>query len=510
MRRCLAFVALALAACQEGPSHDIPLHDIDVVADEPARAPSIVSLAHGGQKGPIPVNTELELAVKATDPANTGLTYTWSATGGTVEAEGERAVWRTPPEAGVYALTVKVSDAAGASAETRVNVAVSSTISGDVIALQGNGAPTTVESGRDQVGTYCSIDVDTNRRPHITYYNSTHDQIRYAHWDGAQWVLRIVDGPGFNTGRVAGPASYVKVGADGHPRVAYVAGGGIYFAQWNGTTWQRTSTAIAQGFLTSLALNPALGQEPAVTYMPSSSSSSSSYSSLVFAQRTSGTWSAETLLSGLTDTDCTYSRTLSPGNVVFSPDGTAHMAAWNECIRNYIYNGSTYVYPYRGGLVYFERNPSTKAWANIYLAGTGSTLERSSSSGGGGFGAPRMVRTANGGFALATTGSAVDTTTNTFKSYSGLLYRAPGTTNWQLSFVDSDFSRYDVGFTPDNKPLLTTSDGGLELISTDSQGFWTYTYVGAVDSGSHPLSLAVDSAGQPHICYSLYGSLRYF
>jgi hypothetical protein len=112
--------------------------------------------------------------------------------------------------------------------------------------------------------------------------------------------------------------------------------------------------------------------------------------------------------------------------------------------------------------------------------------------------------------AIATTGNALDTASNTFKPYNGLFYRAPGGTTWQHSFVDSSFSRYDVGFTPDNKPLLTTSHGGLELISTDAQGFWTYTYVGAVDSGSYPLSLAVDSAGQPHICYSYAGSLRYF
>ena len=121
-----------------------------------------------------------------------------------------------------------------------------------------------------------------------------------------------------------------------------------------------------------------------------------------------------------------------------------------------------------------------------------------------------MVRASNGALALATTGNYLDTTTNTFKSYSGLSYRAPGSTNWQLSFVDATFSRYDLGFTPDNKPLLTTSHSGLELISTDPQGFWTYTYVGAIDSGGHPLSLAVDSAGQPHICYNYAGSLRYF
>ncbi|WP_309894287.1 PKD domain-containing protein [Archangium sp.] len=507
MRRCLAFVALALAACQEGPSHDIPLHDTDVVADEPSRAPSIVSLAHGGQKGPIPVNTELELAVKATDPANTGLTYTWSATGGTVEGQGERAVWRTPPEAGIYVLTVKVSDTTGASAETRVNVAVSSTISGDVLAFQGNSAPTTVESGRDQVGTYCSIDVDANRRPHITYYNSTHEQIRYAYWDGTQWMLRIVDGPGFNTGRAAGPASYVKVGADGHPRVAYVAGGGIYFAQWTGTTWQRTSNAIAQGFLTSLALNPALGQEPAVLYSQSSNTSAS----LFFAQRTSGSWSMETLLS-LSDTSCGYSRTLSPGTLAFSPDGTAQTVAWNECIASrYLNSSNVYVYPYRGGLSYFERNPTTKAWANISIVGPSSAFDRTSSgSVGNGFGTPRLVRAGNGALAVATSGNYLDTTTNTFKPYSGLSYRAPGTINWQLSYVDSTFWRYDVGFTPDNKPVLTNWHDGLELVSTDSQGFWTYTYVGAVDSGSYPMSLAVDSAGQPHLCYSAYGALRYF
>ncbi len=506
MRRCLAFAALALAACQQqGPTHEIPLHDTHVVADEPSRAPSIVSLAHGGQKGPIPVNTELELAVTATDPAGKGLAYTWTATGGTVEAQGERAVWRTPPEAGVYALTVKVSDTSGASVETRVNVAVSSSISGDVQAFQGSGAPTTVESGRDQVGAYCSIDVDGNRRPHITYYNATHEQIRYAHWNGSQWVLRIVDGPGFNTGRAAGPVSYVKVGSDGHPRVAYTSGtNNIHFAQWNGTTWLRPATTVAQGTLTALALNPVQDQEPALVYWQSNSTTTT----LHFSQRAGGTWGTETLVNDLTSSSCFHIRSVTSGTLAFSPDGTAHTAAWTDCLseRNTTYG---WTYTYRGGLVYFERNPTTKAWANQYIVGVSTRVDYGSYASTSPA-APRLIRTGSGAVAIATTGSTLDTASNTFKPYNGLFYRAPGGTTWQHSFVDSTFSRYDVGFTPDNKPLLTTSHDGLELISTDAQGFWTYTYVGAVDSGSYPLSLAVDSAGQPHICYSYGGSLRYF
>ena len=150
MRRSLVFAVLALAGCQEAAlSHAIPLHDTEVIADVPAAAPSIVSLAHGGESGPIPVNTELELAVTATDPSGEGLAYAWSASGGAVEARGEKAVWRTPSEPGVYALTVKVSTPDGASAQTRVNVAVDSAISGDVVAFQGNGAPATVENDRD-------------------------------------------------------------------------------------------------------------------------------------------------------------------------------------------------------------------------------------------------------------------------------------------------------------------------------------------------------------------------
>jgi hypothetical protein len=514
MRRSLLLAALALAGCQEAAApHVIPLHGTEVLADEPARAPGIVSLAHGGEQGPIPVNTELDLVVTATDPAGQGLVYTWSANGGSVEGKGARAVWRTPPEAGVYALTVKVSTPSGASAQTRVNVAVSNTISGDVVSLQGNGAPVTVESGRDQIGTWCSIDVDANRRPHISYFNRTHAQTRYAHWNGTQWVLRIVDGPGFNTGRPTGEVSLVKVGADGHPRVAYqAASGGIHFAQWNGTTWLRSGAAIDQGMPTSLALDPSRQDEPAFVYAKTlvSAGGPAEYA-YQFARRADGAWSTQTLLS-VTSARCPYQRGMSPGTLAFGADGTAYTVAWPHCLGDTYYDSPSgrYVYPYSGGLAYLERNPTTGVWATDYIVGTGSMVNGEYYVSGSSNLPPRMVRSATGAFAVAAVGTTVDRVSLQPRNEAGLFFRAPGTTTWQSSFVDANLSRFDVGLTPDNKPLLTTGHGGLELVSTDPLGFWTYTYVGSVDFDSSPLALAVDSGGQPHLCYSLGGSLRYF
>jgi hypothetical protein len=60
----------------------------------------------------------------AYDPDGDELSYEWSATGGTLSADGALAVWTAPEEYDYYYITVIVTDGRGGKAEDEVHVRV--------------------------------------------------------------------------------------------------------------------------------------------------------------------------------------------------------------------------------------------------------------------------------------------------------------------------------------------------------------------------------------------------
>ncbi len=92
-------------------------------------------------------------------------------------------------------------------------------------AAGGSWTMQTVDSA-PQVGDNAALAFDDAGRPHIAYYDRQTPAIKYAHFDGAQWLVSQVIIT--TTERIA-----LAVGHDGLPRLAF----NKQFARWDGTQW---------------------------------------------------------------------------------------------------------------------------------------------------------------------------------------------------------------------------------------------------------------------------------
>lgn len=72
------------------------------------QSPTIVSLT--ADKVCVEPSDIVNLEVTATDPNGDSLTYSWTATGGTIEGAGNLGTWQAPEDEGTYTVTTTVSD----------------------------------------------------------------------------------------------------------------------------------------------------------------------------------------------------------------------------------------------------------------------------------------------------------------------------------------------------------------------------------------------------------------
>ena len=115
----------------------------------------------------------------------------------------------------------------------------------------GGWTISTVDSAGD-VGRYPSLALDQNDNPVVSYYQTLSESsgaIRLARWDGSQWSAQQVDQlddvfPGFFGAR---KNSSVVVDPDGNPIVAYSDESVVKLAAWNGDAWDIQTVAISDG-----------------------------------------------------------------------------------------------------------------------------------------------------------------------------------------------------------------------------------------------------------------------
>jgi hypothetical protein len=119
-------------------------------------------------------------------------------------------------------------------------------------------------SGR--VGSCCSLALDSNGNPHISYKDVSLSDLRYAHWNGSAWSVEIVDAVNW-----VGWYTSIAVDSGGRPHISYFDNwdNDLKYAVWDGSQWKTHVVDTLGGSLTSIALDP--NDNPAISYYESTS-----------------------------------------------------------------------------------------------------------------------------------------------------------------------------------------------------------------------------------------------
>ncbi|MEO0123476.1 MAG: hypothetical protein ABIL69_05665, partial [candidate division WOR-3 bacterium] len=84
------------------------------------------------------------------------------------------------------------------------------------------------------VGRYSSIALDANGNPHISYYDSTNGDLKYAKKTGSSWTMETID----TTGTV-GLYTSIALDANGNPHISYYdyTNRDLKYAKKTGASW---------------------------------------------------------------------------------------------------------------------------------------------------------------------------------------------------------------------------------------------------------------------------------
>lgn len=138
-----------------------------------------------------------------------------------------------------------------------------------------------------EVGKGCSIALDSNGYPHISYYDKSNGNLKYARWMGSSWDITTVDSVGD-----VGQYTSLALDSNGYPHISYWDAYPDYdlkYAWWNGSAWinETVDFEVGVGEYTSLALDS--NDRTHISYFDRTNYD------LKYAKRIGGSWVNETV-----------------------------------------------------------------------------------------------------------------------------------------------------------------------------------------------------------------------
>ena len=109
----------------------------------------------------------------------------------------------------------------------------------------------------DHVGVGASLALDSAGNPHISYCDQATNTLKYAHWTGALWEIRWVASGGTCARTV------LALDETDTPHIAYAPDGAVKYVHWNGRSWDVQT--IGQGDWPDLVIDAA--GHPHLAYM---------------------------------------------------------------------------------------------------------------------------------------------------------------------------------------------------------------------------------------------------
>jgi hypothetical protein len=176
------------------------------------------------------------------------------------------------------------------------------------------------------VGEYTSIALDASDNPHISYYDSTNSDLKYAYYDGSSWQLESVDTTGY-----VGYCTSIALDASDNPHVSYAASGDLKYAYYDGSAWQveYADTAMGVGGYTSIGLDTS--DDPHISYYDSTNDD------LKYAYHDGSSWHIESV-----DTTGDVGRYTSIALDTSDDPHISYCDYTNEYLKYAYYDGSSW------------------------------------------------------------------------------------------------------------------------------------------------------------------------
>ena len=136
------------------------------------------------------------------------------------------------------------------------------------------------------VGGYSSLELDAAGYPHVSYYDSTNDDLKYAYQDAGGWHIETVDTQG-------GGNTSLRLDNQGYAHILYTFGAVVKYAYQDASGWHIESVT-ASGKSISLALDGFGAPHIAYLYSVATGPGVVNYY-LMYGYRSSARWNLQTL-----------------------------------------------------------------------------------------------------------------------------------------------------------------------------------------------------------------------